>query len=240
MGFHFYEKDRSAAKLPHPKIPLSVFLIVEQGVCATWELMQTRPRAGFNLQTSTEDEVTHELYERLFDEVFDKEVVEGFDKELLTVITRESKLRSYDGSHLDKMPDLLFRLIGRPPVEYPSQDWLFVECKPVDQDHSVGVHYCDKGIIRFVKGEYAWTMTSALMIGYARPGYAISPKLNEALKKFDTSISTTKFSKLCKRSKAGKFHDQVQESEHERKFCYVENGKAAPAILIRHLWLRRN
>lgn len=28
----------------------------------------------------------------------------------------------------------------------PSQDALFAECKPVDDDHPIGGDYCDKGI----------------------------------------------------------------------------------------------
>lgn len=240
MALGFYKEKGAAIELPHFPISLSVFLVVENGICAAWELMRNNPRAGFNLLDATEDVVTHELYERLYDEVFHKGVVEGFDRELLAAITRESKVRNYDKTKLDKMPDLLFRLVDRPRVEYPSQDWLFIENKPVDSDHSVGAHYCDKGIARFVKGEYAWTMTNALMIGFSRSGYTILPKLTDALKAQPKEIPTFDYPHPCSRSKAGLASEAVHISRHGRTFKYVETEQPAPPITIRHLWLKRD
>lgn len=239
MTLGFYAKGARAAQLPHPAISVAVFLVIESGIRAAWELMRNDPRVGFDLSRATEDVVTQELYERLYDDVFNKNVVEGFDRELLTAVSRESKLRNYDGASLDKMPDLLFGLADRPDVFRRTQDWLFVECKPVDSLHSVGVHYCGKGVIRFVRGEYAWAMTSALMIGYARSGYTISRKLNDALK-VSTIISTLDYPYRCRRSTAGPSAEVVQITRHSRQFTYVETKKAAGAIVIRHLWLQRD
>ncbi len=168
MGLEFYRQGVERAELPHPPISLSMFLVVEEALCVAWGYLRTHPRSGFDLLTANEDVVTQELYERLYEEVFNKGVVDGFDRQLFTVITRESKVRNCDGAKLDKMPDLLIGLSDRVNVFKLSQDWLFIECKPVDSDHSAGVHYCDKGIARFVFGEYAWAMRCALMIGYAR------------------------------------------------------------------------
>lgn len=113
MSLNFYTKVPSTAELPHPAISLAVFLVVENGIRATWDLMRNKPRNGFDLLRADEDTVTHELYERLYDEVFGKNIVDGFDRELLTAVSRESKLRTYNGGSLDKMPDLLFGLADR-------------------------------------------------------------------------------------------------------------------------------
>jgi hypothetical protein len=239
MAIGFYSKEGTVPELPHPAISLPVFLVVENGIRAAWELMRTSPRAGFDLLRDDEDVVTHELYERLYDDVFNRNVVEGFDRELLTVVTREAKVRNYDGAHLDKMPDLLFGLVDRPNVFRLTQDWLFVECKPVDSGHSAGVHYCGKGIIRFVRGEYAWAMTSALMVGYARTGYTILPKLTDALTA-SAMIHTLDYPYQCRRSRSGQNSEVVHISRHERTFTYVETRRPAAAITIRHLWLKRD
>lgn len=239
MALGFYAEIGETPQLPHPPISLPVFLVVENGIRAAWELMRTSPRADFDLLGSVEDEVTHELYERLYDEVFDKKVVEGFDRQLLTVVTRESKVRNYDGASLDKMPDLLVGLVDRPNVYRRSQDWLFVECKPVDSDHTVGKHYCGKGIIRFVRGEYAWAMTSALMVGYARAGYTIVPKLADALRA-SSDIVTLDYPVECPHSKRRPSSGRVYISRHARTFRYLETGQPADAIVIRHLWLKRD
>lgn len=239
MPCGFYEKRLPDSELPHPPISLSIYLVVEEALRLTWKRMLTRPRPGFDLSSATEDVATHELYERLCDEVFNKGVVDGFDRQLFTVVTRESKLRNYDGANLDKMPDLLIGLADRSRVAKTSQDWLFVECKPIDAGHSVGVHYCDKGIVRFVRGDYAWTMTSALMIGYAVHGYTIHPKLTDALTA-RPALLTLDQPHPCRRSKAGRDSEPVQVSRHAREFAYLETGKQAPEITIRHLWLRRD
>jgi hypothetical protein len=239
MSLGFYTGEGRMPGLPHPPISLSVFLVVENGIRAAWELMRTDPRPDFDLLTEVEDVVTHELYERLYDEVFNKNVVEGFDRQLLTVVTRESKVRNYDGAHLDKMPDLLFGFVDRPNVFKLSQDWLFVECKPVDLSHSAGVHYCGKGIIRFVRGEYAWAMTSALMVGYCRSGYTVVPKLSDALAS-STDICTLDPPHKCRSSKSGSSSEVVYITRHARTFVYVETRKPAKAITIRHLWLKRD
>jgi len=46
----------------------------------------------------------------------------------------------------------------------------------VQSGRAAGGHYCDKGIIRFVRGDYAWAMRDALMVGYVTEGYSITTK----------------------------------------------------------------
>lgn len=237
MAQGFYEEN---LELPHPPISLPVFLIVEAALRAAWDLMRTKPNPNLQLLTEDEDPVTCELCERICNEVFNKGVVEGFDRNLFGKPTRESKVKNCDGKKLDKMPDLLIDLVDRPAVRIPAQDWLFIECKPVQAGRSAGAHYCDKGIIRFVRGDYAWAMPSALMIGYVTEDYTVSKKLNAALDKRGTTIPTTALPKPCKRSPATEWSEATHISEHGRTFRYVETDQPAPPILLRHLWLRRD
>jgi hypothetical protein len=236
----FEEPAGGIVQLPHPPISLAAFLIVESALCAAWTLMRQKPRNNFNLDAADEDTVTHELYERLYDEIFDKGVVAGFDRQVFATVRREPKVRSFNREHLDKMPDLLIEFVDRPPGVMNSQYGLFIECKPVDSGHSAGVHYCGKGIIRFVKGEYAWAMTGALMVGYARAGYTILPKLSDALRARPSEIPTLNHPYSCRHSKGDLMGERVHISEHARTFSYVETGRTAPAIMIRHLWLKRD
>lgn len=226
--------------LPHPEIPLALHLIVEAALRAAWDRLRTTSRPGFDLGTATEDIVTHELYEILYDEVYDCGVVDGFDRELFKVVAREAKLRNFNRAKLDKMPDLLVGLVDRPRVKMPSQDWLFIECKPVDGTHTIGVHYCDKGVVRFIDGDYAWAMRSALMVGYARAGYTIAPKLIETLTSGTARVPATQAPIACPRSPATAVSDAVFQSDHLRRFDYNEPPRPAPAIRLRHLWLRRD
>ena len=62
-----------------------------------------------------------------------------------------------------------------------SQDALFVECKLVGKAHPVGSFYCNKGISRFVDGDYGWAMQEGMMLGYVRHGYTLLGKLRPIL-----------------------------------------------------------
>jgi hypothetical protein len=240
MAYGFYRDE--AAELPHKPIPLAIFLVAEEALRVAWQRLKGRKPSRIDIQTATENKVTHDFYEVICDEVFNKGLVDGFDTERFIIVPREGKFRSFDGSHLDKMPDLIIGVTGRDPYRR-SQDWLFIECKPVDAHHTVGVHYGAKGIARFIRGDYAWAMTSALMVGYTSPGYTIKPKLVETLASIGgrgKEFEVLQVPKPCGKSTATAFAERVHSTKHGRTFCYVENGKQAPPIKLRHLWLSRN
>ncbi len=239
MACGFYRDE--AAELPHLPIPLAIFLIVEEALRVSWQRLKAREAPRIDIQTANEDEVTHDFYEVVYDEVFNKGLVDGFDTAHFTVVTREAKMRNFDGAKLDKMPDLLVGVADRDPW-HRSQDWLFIECKPIDADHSVGVHYGAKGIARFIRGEYAWAMTSALMVGYVSLGYTIRPKLFETLdlENRGQEFEVLQIPTACSLSPATAFAEKVHTTLHARTFTYVENGQQAPPIGLRHLWLGRN
>lgn len=240
MTLEMFEESDEGIHLPHPPLSLRVHLVVESAICAAWEIMTKHGRMGFDLQTADEDTVTLELYERLYDEVFKKGKVAGFNRDVFASIHREPKVRNFNRHHPDKMPDILVDFVDRPAAVMNSQHGLFIECKPVDRKHPVGSAYCDEGLVRFVRGDYAWTMQSAMMVGYAREGYSLVLKLSEALAtNRKESIPTTFGPQYCVNSCATAIAEQVAISEHERTFNYIENGLSAGIIVIRHLWLRR-
>jgi len=240
MTLKMFEESNDGFRLPHPPLSLRSQLVVEPALCAAWELMTNRGRTGFDLQTADEDSVTHELYERLYDEVFDKGVVDGFDREVFASVRREPKVRNFNGSNPDKMPDLLVEFVDRPVGAMNSQHGLFIECKPVDRQHPAGSAYCDAGLIRFVRGDYAWAMQSAMMVAYVREGYLLIPKLSEALASSRKEpIPTSSEPAGCPHTRASSSAEQVAISKHQRTFNYVENNLPAGIIVIRHLWLKR-
>ena len=240
MAFGFFDDSTRQQMLPHPPISVAVHLIVEEAIRVAWGRLRTQPRAGFDLRNAIENVVTHELYEVLFDDVFDKGIVSGFDRQTFVTGNREAKLRSYDGSHLDKMPDMTIELIGSDGIYKPTQNRLFIECKPIDPDHTVGQHYCDRGILRFVCGEYAWTMTSALMVGYVSGDYTIVPKLSDAIVKREGKLPASTKPKACHLTVSSSFSELVHVTSHGRTFRYVETNEQAPDVTLRHLWLQRN
>jgi len=236
MATGFYDVP---PRLPHDPIPLATILIVETALCVAWELLLEQPQSKFNIATDNEDRITLALQQVLVDEVFSRGLAPGFNSDLFTVVVREPKVANFDGNEPDKMPDLLIGFVGR-EVSIMTQDWLFIECKPVDSKHTVGACYCSNGMIRFIDGRYAWAMTEALMIGYVKSGYSIIPKLQRALKKPPAGIVTLDYPAPCSQSQPHPYSEIVHISRHQRSYSYVETGHAAPDITIRHLWLKRD
>src|ERR1039458_752425 len=142
MTLGMFEYTTEGSHLPHPPLSLRSHLIVEAAICAAWELVTGRAQEGFDLKTAAEDAVTLQLYERLYDEVFDKGVVDGFNREVFASVHREPKIRNFNGRNPDKMPDLFVDFIDRPAGVMNSQHGLFIECKPVDRQHPAGSAYC--------------------------------------------------------------------------------------------------
>ena len=222
--------------LPHPPISLSVFLVLEEAVCAAWEVLRLHPPPRFSLATAIEADINAYLHETLKDNIWNRDVVDGFDDELIRTIVRP-ETRSFDGKHLGKKPDMMVELVDIPEGVRPSQYGIFIECKPVDAKHSLVAHYCDKGIQRFVCGDYAWAMTQAMMIGYVDSDENPAERIEPALEARKDVVLPVHAPTTCPHSLKGL---PVAITEHHRDFCYVENGQKAPDITLRHLWLRRN
>jgi len=234
MTLAMYEEPVFA--LPHPPISLSVFLVVEEAICAAWQVLQRRPPTGFVLASAAEVQITAVLHQVLKDEIWNRDVVDGFDDEVIRTVVRPEVV-SFDRKSLSKRPDMMVELADRPTCVRPSQDGIFVECKPVDAAHSLPACYCDEGIHRFVCGDYAWAMTEAMMIGYVDSKQKAVDDIGSALNARKGMVLPIDAPSACPRAAN---EQPVAITKHHRAFSYLENGLQAPDITLRHLWLCRN
>lgn len=234
MTLAMYEEPRFV--LPHPPIPLSVFLVIEEAICTAWEALRLRPPAGFVLATALEVEITAHLHQMLKDEIWNRAVVDGFDDEIIRTIVRPEVI-NYNNVRLSKRPDMVVELVNRPGGVRPSQDGVFIECKPVDDAHRLAACYCDEGICRFVSGDYAWAMTEAMMIGYVDVHREPVDELGPALDARKTKVLPIGVPRVCDHSL---MKPPVALTRHQRYFSYLEYGQQAPNITLRHLWLWKN
>jgi len=213
-------------EFPHPHIPERTLTLLCQVIEEAWHLLKQHPPDNFDINTALEDTITEILVEILEDTLRQKAVIPGFNTQLFGSVERDVKRTNYNKTHPDKMPDILFHLNREHLPIKSSQDGLYVECKPIDKNHSLRSAYCEKGVIRFVNGDYAWAMQEALMIGYLRnkKTYSdLSPHLSE--NQYNKSkFAINKANKTC-------------VSNHNRHFtCYT---KAKPgSIKVHHLWLK--
>ncbi len=239
MGYGFFSDD-SGLLLPHPPLPWPLLVKIEEAIGVAWSLLRDKPPAGFDLRTAEENEITHKLQLAVFDRVLRNRMVDGFTREIFVPGTRGAELQNFDGTRRDMKPDLLIGFVDRPPVRVPTQDWLFIECKPIGPKHGTTGHYCRKGIARFVCGEYAWTMTEALMVSYSSEGYDCEAELKHSLSSAGAEYRVVSAPAMCRRTERTLFGTPVYITQHNRSFSYVETGQPAPAIVLRHLWFKRS
>jgi len=223
---------------PHRPYPNSTLRVVENALAEAWRIIRDHPENGFDINSATEDRITLELRNCLLNNVLAGGSVPGFTTELFDV-TREGKFESYDGKHLDKMPDLHIKIRREKPVTILSADGLFVECKPIGVEHPAGGAYCDNGIIRFVNGDYAWAMPQGLMVGYAAAGYKMPEKLESALKTRRKALGVKGRIRALRGCDAHGYSQKRFSTIHRRTFVYPSTGKKATEITLRHAWFDR-
>src|ERR1041385_8585403 len=120
--------------LPHRPYPNATLRVIERAIAEAWRIIRDHPENGFDIKKEPEDRVTLELRNCLLNNVLAGGQFPGFTTELFDV-SREGKFESYNGKHLDKMPDFHIKIKRNKPVSLLSADGLFVECKPVGADH---------------------------------------------------------------------------------------------------------
>lgn len=150
-------------------------------------------------------------------------------------------MASYNGAKLATAPDLCFRVRSDDfcPVSWISEyDGLFVECKPVDKKHPVGSKYCDDGLIRFVKGDYAWAMQEGIMLAYARDGRTIKEHFGPAIAERKEKLAVVQELSPVDLpvAAATESAQTVYTSRHRRDFEWLDDKGTACDITIFHLW----
>ena len=231
--------EPSDYRLPHPLLGLRVVLVVRQAILRAFEILCERRDCP--LATAKEDEITVALRAVLENDLRQSGEVDGFNRETFDKVERQHRAISFDGMKLSKEPDMMFsvRDDGRDNV-ISTEDGLVVECKPVDREHPPGTHYCDRGIQRFVDGDYAWAMQEGMMLGYARHGRTIAGDLLPVMAK-DRSREKLKTDALPEPISERDRSDQtpgeaLHFSLHRRGFSWRDGKGAASPITICHPW----
>ncbi len=228
-------------RLPHPRLGLPVILVIRRVLCRAFELL--RRDGKFNLADATEDQVTAALRAVIENDLRQTGSVPGFNRRVYEPVERQGQVANYDGTRLGKSPDLCFKLRHddyKPRMVLSEHDALFVECKPVDADHFAGRDYCGKGLIRFVRGDYAWAMQEGMMLAYVRDGRTIAGHLIPAMSepRRMASLAIVELPAPCTAPGAGAdtHMEAIHLSKHRRSFPWPNRKGDAGDITIYHLW----
>jgi len=222
--------------LPYPTPSLPLRRAIEMALRVAWQRIKKGTAAyRKQLRMASEVHLTTVLVEQLNALRADPTTpVPGFTGSLFETVIRGGEVTNFDGSALEKRPDMVFRTVGVPTGINTTHCGLFVECKVVNATHPLGL-YATHGVRRFVDGEYAWAMTCAMMLAYVGSSVTVAahllPLLNKKKKRLGTKLLPTI------RVDDVKSKPPVFVSTHGRKWTFP-NGQPNPGpIELGHLWL---
>lgn len=216
-------------RLPLPEVSSVHLEIVAEGLLRAFS--DICAQSSLTVTFGTEAEVTA-LMETRLNAMIEQDPLWG---QLVLCVARGKESLSFDGSHLEKRPDLSIYLSNR-NRGFP----LITEAKIMDAAKSkTEALYCDNGISRFVEGDYAWGSREAFMVAYVRDGSSISTKLTPFL---SSAMSQTPPGYLVEMLPVaiGTGSADLAHSRHGRRFVYpgpTSSSLEPGPISVWHLWL---
>jgi hypothetical protein len=224
-----------APLLPYPPLTPELQRVIRAAVGVAWRVVLREIVEG-RCDRTGEVSITIAL-ERALNHLLDEEpsFVPGFSASIFETLVRGGEVVNYNRTSVEKRPDLTFRPAGHAPsgVER-TQYGMFVECKLVDAKHSRR-SYGDQGILRFVRGEYAWAMPHAMMIGYVATETHRAEDFPQFLKKHRSRYQLEGDATLEDMSSSPR--EVTIRSKHARQWRYPQNNGEPGKIDILHCWL---
>ena len=155
---------------------------------------------------------------------------------IVEFVGRGGEFINYDSTIMENRPDLFFKIRGNIRVD----KIIFVEAKIIYQKKGQStLLYCQEGVLRFVKGQYAWYESEAMMIGYVKDDSTINNRLVTFFNKAKNPSNSKRFAVKVQPTDVPKLKGDIAYTVHNRKFNYVHKTESKPGpITIWHVWLK--
>lgn len=221
--------------LPYPPLAPALQRVIRSAVGVAWGIVLREISEG-RCDGTGEVSITIEL-ERALNHLLNEEPpsVPGFSARIFETLIRGGEVVNYDHTSVEKRPDLTFRTAGPAPSGVERSHYgMFVECKLLDATHNTGA-YGDNGIMRFVRGEYAWAMPHAMMIGYVAKDTHRAADFVQFLG--SDRIRYQLHGDVALDEVVNSPHEVTMRSTHTRTWKYPWNYADPGAVEILHYWL---
>lgn len=231
---------------PYPGWPVTHIATVEAAIVEAMRRVLAA-KSPQEVEAAKEDRITEWLEDQLC-RLLNAEEVPGFESSVFEQPVRDAETVNFSGDKISKAPDLTFKRLSHFSCAVDTrQDAWFCECKILDGKSGHGVKdYIDKGLMRFVVGDYAWAMPSAQVIGYVRreasKAYAPARQLHDYFTELEpkSGVRYAVVSGLQMEHTQGRISNGVlptHATTHAREFL-LRNKNAPGVITLRHLWFQ--
>lgn len=225
----------AAAGFPHA-VPPNVVRVVARAIQHAWSVISADP--GKHLikpspSSPLEDVYTYAVY-NILDQMLgaDEPAVPGFSGDFFDGVTRGESVANYNGTAINKQPDLIIRLADRPLLQFRSLVGIVIESKVVSMSRPVS-KYTTEGLSRFVQGDYGWTMTAGMMLAYQHRKHRPIQSLEKQLEVEKGLLCAPQKGKYMETQAA--FSPLSGVSVHDRSWSYLCGDSPGP-IWIWHMW----
>jgi hypothetical protein len=226
--------------IPYPNIPNALLVAMMHAIEEAWKhLIGHCLPGGIPFSASdyaNEDKVTAHL-EDILNRALGNCLWPWFTTSLFETVVRDGKICNYNSLHPDKMPDLVFRPVIKPPGSDQNYG-VFIECKVVGSGKTIG-DYVTKGLKRFIIGDYSWCMPQAIMIGYICSKSKLPGGIDNYFQRKNLSTSAKSCQPKGKLANPSILSNanlmDVFVSEHDRAFTI--DGTSPGGIYVYHIWL---
>lgn len=229
----------SIAKGPRPLNPPfnpRLILAIEDALRAAWQDMMGEAAFVAGCKHLEEDDFTLKLEETLY-ELWTSKRVAKYHKAVFQRTTRGSHVRNYNGKKINKQPDLVFSLSNRRKQALDGfNDGHYVECKMIRQAGSNVGEYLSQGLIRFLRGDYAWAMPHGGMIAYVKTDQILPSALESHISRVLNRWKYNTDGAVTKSTAGATSSNPTYVTNHDRKFKYPKRRHTPGQIEIRHLW----
>ncbi|MEI7035597.1 hypothetical protein [Fulvimonas yonginensis] len=205
--------------------------VLDRAIALAWGRSMALPLGRALLASGTEVQITAMLQDALT-ALLNSGTLPGFSTSLYGPPIRGQEMEDYSGVRLEKRPDLtISRLSARPVMNHNA---MFYECKILGRGRTID-HYIAQGVARFEKGQYAWAMRHAGMIGYLVTDSNQDAR-SALVERWMHPTSPASCVPLAEVQEDGSAPLTIAISTHARNFV-LRNGELPGPIALRHLWL---
>ncbi len=232
--------------IPYPDLSDLLKEAIEEALREAWKSLPLEALAqGISLDDADETPINRLLRDELEKlRTHPNHPIPQFNDDVFTYITESEGLPDRTGKPLDentKKPDFVVRPLKPPTgVARPVTYGMYIECKIIEGGHDSRTiaSYCTDGILRFVKGDYASVMPSAMMVAYLRRTTESLPaSLSRYLRRKKSTCFEVQTYPSLNPSRANQQPPHAYCSKHDRSKALVGSLQRLPgSIEITHLW----
>jgi len=227
--------------LPFPNIDSALVLTAASAIAVAWDFLQAHQSDyGLDVATATEPQLTAAIVE-ILDRLRRRHIEGGgaYSEQFYEAPIAAPEMPNFDRTSIAKKPDIMIRPRSCPHYSAHALYWgLYFEAKLVDGGATAAA-YGRNGIDRYVRGDYAWAVSQAFMLGYRGADGALPAGLTSLFSTTNPADLRWLATNVPAQWSGNSSDGQIIATTHDRPWRYPHQDPLPGTIEVLHLWLSK-